>query len=161
MSTMSARVLSPAVLNELRRIRAPKGGNGRAAAIAGVRRNLFGSPGAAAKALADLELNRATDEGCRRWGFDFRAECPLAGKNRFEWKKTGPRQAILRPAIIGSTPAIITPIMPMEVELQPTQKIEEKTKPDPPKTQTRITGRNHIRDLLCNNHLCEFFIPFY
>lgn len=155
MSTMSARVLSPAVLSELRRIRAPKGANGRAADIAGVRRNLFGSPGAAAKALADLELNRATDEGCRRWGFDFRAERPLAGKNRFDWKKTDPRQTILRPAvisstpaIISSTPAIITPLVtPMEVELQPTQKIEEKTKPDPSKIQTRITGRNYLNYL--------------
>lgn len=153
--------MSPAVLSK---IRAPKGGNGRAAAIVGVRRNLFGSPGAAAKALADLELNRATDEGCLRWGFDFRTECPLAGKNRFEWKQIGPKQTILCPDVISSTPAItpavITPatVTPMEVELQPTQKIEKKTrteprtrqKPDPPMIQTRITGRNHLQYLLCN-----------
>ncbi|XP_012282538.1 cyclin-dependent kinase inhibitor 1C [Orussus abietinus] len=101
---MSARVLNPAMMTEMSR----NLGGGRAApsraALARVRRDLFGPVDhAAARACAERELRAQSLLDAEKWGFDFRLEIPK-GNSRYEWELVTARDVVPEPYALRGMP---------------------------------------------------------
>ncbi|XP_066597959.1 cyclin-dependent kinase inhibitor 1 [Prorops nasuta] len=101
---MSARVLNPAMMTEMSR----NSGSGRSApsraALARVRRDLFGPVDhAAAKALAESELRAQSVLDAEKWGFDFHLETPRPN-SRYEWEIVTTHDVIPEPYALRGMP---------------------------------------------------------
>ncbi|KAG7198346.1 hypothetical protein KM043_005739 [Ampulex compressa] len=101
---MSARVLNPVMMTEMSR----NLGGGRTvpsrAALARVRRDLFGPVDhAAARALAERELRAQSLLDAERWGFDFHLEIPKAN-SRYEWELVTSRDVVPEPYALRGMP---------------------------------------------------------
>ncbi|CAK9804743.1 hypothetical protein ANTQUA_LOCUS4218 [Anthophora quadrimaculata] len=101
---MSARVLNPMMMTEMSR----NLGGGRTvpsrAALARVRRDLFGPVDhAAARALAERELRAQSMLDAERWGFDFHLEIPRAN-SRYEWELVTPQDVVPEPYALRGMP---------------------------------------------------------
>ncbi|XP_015185335.1 PREDICTED: uncharacterized protein LOC107071126 [Polistes dominula] len=101
---MSARVLNPAMMTEMSR----NLGGGRTvpstAALARVRRDLFGPVDhAAARALAERELRAQSLLDTERWGFDFHLEMPKSN-SRYDWEIVTSKDIIPEPYALRSMP---------------------------------------------------------
>lgn len=101
---MSARVVNPFSLTEMRRLREavvvrPVAFRPDPEARARVARNLWGCASSAeSRAFASRELEVQRERASERWGFDFVREVPRAhgpGAGRYQW----------RPVKVGSVPA--------------------------------------------------------
>ncbi|KAL2738887.1 cell wall protein DAN4-like [Vespula squamosa] len=101
---MSARVLNPAMMTEMSR----NLGGGRTvpsrAALARVRRDLFGPVDhAAARALAERELRAQSLLDNERWGFDFHLEIPKSN-SRYEWEIVTANDVVPEPYALRGMP---------------------------------------------------------
>lgn len=101
---MSARVLNPAMMTEMSR----NLGGGRTvpsrAALARVRRDLFGPVDhAAARALAERELRAQSALDTERWGFDFHLEIPKSN-SRYEWELVTANDVVPEPYALRGMP---------------------------------------------------------
>ncbi|XP_035741925.1 cell wall protein DAN4-like [Vespa mandarinia] len=101
---MSARVLNPAMMTEMSR----NIGGGRTvpsrAALARVRRDLFGPVDhAAARALAERELRAQSLLDNERWGFDFHLEIPKSN-SRYEWEIVTANDVVPEPYALRGMP---------------------------------------------------------
>lgn len=93
---MSARVFNPLVMSEMRRMigRSSSDGSGTTAAVARVRRDLFGPVNHEdAQAFVDKELATIRKRDTERWGFDFCREVPV-DNSRFRWERVTPEENI-------------------------------------------------------------------
>lgn len=132
---MSARVLNPAMMTEMSR----NLGGGRTvpsrAALARVRRDLFGPVDhAAARALAERELRVQSMLDAERWGFDFHLEIPRAN-SRYEWELVTPQDVVPEPYALRGMPYLRkhapgTPRKPRDSS--PTNKSLRKDTPTTP-----------------------------
>ncbi|XP_043509803.1 cyclin-dependent kinase inhibitor 1 [Frieseomelitta varia] len=131
---MSARVLNPVMMTEMSR----NLGGGRTvpsrAALARVRRDLFGPVDhAAARALAERELRAQSVLDAERWGFDFHLEVPKTN-SRYEWEMVTPQDVVPEPYALRGMPylrkhAPSTPRKPRDSS--PTTKLLRKDPPSP------------------------------
>ncbi|XP_031834771.1 cyclin-dependent kinase inhibitor dacapo [Nomia melanderi] len=130
---MSARVLNPAMMTEMSR----NLGGGRTApsraALARVRRDLFGPVDhAAARALAERELRAQSILDAERWGFDFHLEIPRAN-SRYEWELVTPQDVVPEPYALRGMPYLRkhAPGTPRKVQdsSSPTKKFLRKETP--------------------------------
>ncbi|SPP74034.1 cyclin-dependent kinase inhibitor 1 [Drosophila guanche] len=90
---VSARVLNPVMLSEFCKMSASPSVSrnlpcGRQ--VNRIKRNLFGSPSATEastnKTPFTAELERHQELATQKWGFNFRAGCPLADNSSFTWE---------------------------------------------------------------------------
>lgn len=84
-------------------------GGGRAApsraALARVRRDLFGPVDhAAARALAERELQAQSQLDADRWGFNFQAGAPLQSSSRYEWEPLTEHDIVPEPYALRGMP---------------------------------------------------------
>ncbi|XP_076641186.1 cyclin-dependent kinase inhibitor dacapo [Halictus rubicundus] len=129
---MSARVLNPAMMTEMSR----NLGGGRTApsraALARVRRDLFGPVDhAAARALAERELRAQSMLDAERWGFDFHLEIPRAN-SRYEWELVTPQDVVPEPYALRGMPYLRkhAPGTPRKAhDSSPTVKLHRKESP--------------------------------
>lgn len=87
-------MFNPQVMSEMRRLigRSSSDGSGTAAAVARVRRDLFGPVNREdAQTFVDKELAVMHQRESERWGFDFEAEVPLEHP-RFRWERVSPQE---------------------------------------------------------------------
>ncbi|KZC04390.1 PREDICTED: cyclin-dependent kinase inhibitor 1 [Dufourea novaeangliae] len=132
---MSARVLNPVMMTEMSR----NLGGGRTApsraALARVRRDLFGPVDhAAARALAERELRAQSMLDAERWGFDFHLEIPRAN-SRYEWELVTPQDVVPEPYALRGMPYLRkhTPGTPRKSrDSSPTTKFLRKETPATP-----------------------------
>ncbi|XP_012138340.1 cyclin-dependent kinase inhibitor dacapo [Megachile rotundata] len=132
---MSARVLNPVMMTEMSR----NLGGGRTvpsrAALARVRRDLFGPVDhAAARALAERELRAQSMLDAERWGFDFHLEIPKAN-SRYEWELVTSQDVVPEPYALRGMPYLRkhAPSTPRKVrDSSPTMKILRKESPKTP-----------------------------
>ncbi|XP_076176996.1 cyclin-dependent kinase inhibitor dacapo [Ptiloglossa arizonensis] len=132
---MSARVLNPAMMTEMSR----NLGGGRTvpsrAALARVRRDLFGPVDhAAARALAERELRAQSILDAERWGFDFHLEIPRAN-SRYEWELVTPQDVVPEPYALRGMPYLRkhAPSTPRKArESSPTTRFLRKESPTTP-----------------------------
>ncbi|XP_034952591.1 uncharacterized protein dap [Chelonus insularis] len=101
---MSARVMNPAMMTESRNL----GGGGRVApsraALARVRRDLFGPVDrVAARALVERELEVQSRLDAERWGFDFHREIPKEN-SRYDWEIVAPAEVVPEPYALRGMP---------------------------------------------------------
>ncbi|XP_053999687.1 uncharacterized protein LOC128887619 [Hylaeus anthracinus] len=133
---MSARVLNPVMMTEMSR----NLGGGRTApsraALARVRRDLFGPVDhAAARALAERELRAQSILDAERWGFDFHLEIPKAN-SRYEWELVTSQDVVPEPYALRGMPylrkhAPSSPRKPRESS-SPTTRFLRKESPTTP-----------------------------
>lgn len=93
---MSARVFNPLVMSEMRRMigRSSSDGSGTTAAVARVRRDLFGPVNhEEAQAFVDKELATIRKRDTESWGFDFCRGVPMEN-SRFRWERVTPEENI-------------------------------------------------------------------
>ncbi|XP_015593370.1 uncharacterized protein LOC107266889 [Cephus cinctus] len=101
---MSARVLNPAMMTEMSR----NLGGARAvpsqAAVARIRRDLFGPVDhAAAKALAERELKAQSRLDADKWGFDFHLELPRSN-SQYTWEIVTSQDVVPEPYALRGMP---------------------------------------------------------
>lgn len=93
---MSARVFNPLVMSEMRRMlgRSSSDGSGSTAAVARVRRDLFGPINREdAESFAQKELAMLHQRETEKWGFDFEREAPASVEHpRFRWERVSPQE---------------------------------------------------------------------
>lgn len=96
MTVMSARVFNPLVMSEMRRMlgRSSSDGSGSTAAVARVRRDLFGPINREdAESFAQKELAMLHQRETEKWGFDFEREAPASVEHpRFRWERVSPQE---------------------------------------------------------------------
>ncbi|XP_034171240.1 cyclin-dependent kinase inhibitor dacapo [Osmia lignaria lignaria] len=132
---MSARVLNPVMMTEMSR----NLGGGRSvpsrAALARVRRDLFGPVDhAAARALAERELRAQSILDAERWGFDFHLEIPKAN-SRYEWELVTSKDVVPEPYALRGMPYLRkhAPSTPRKVrDSPPATKFHRKESPSTP-----------------------------
>ncbi|XP_076676154.1 cyclin-dependent kinase inhibitor dacapo [Andrena cerasifolii] len=132
---MSARVLNPVMMTEMSR----NLGGGRTvpsrAALARVRRDLFGPVDhAAARALAERELRAQSILDAERWGFDFHLEIPRAN-SRYEWELVTPQDVVPEPYALRGMPYLRkhAPGTPRKArDSSPTTRLLRKESPTTP-----------------------------
>ncbi|XP_076235939.1 cyclin-dependent kinase inhibitor dacapo [Calliopsis andreniformis] len=132
---MSARVLNPVMMTEMSR----NLGGGRTvpsrAALARVRRDLFGPVDhAAARALAERELRAQSMLDAERWGFDFHLEIPRAN-SRYEWELVTPQDVVPEPYALRGMPYLRkhAPGTPRKArDSSPTTRLLRKESPTTP-----------------------------
>lgn len=91
---MSARVFNPLVLSEMRRMIGRSNSDASPAAVASVRRDLFGPINhEEAQSFVDRELAAMRKRESDKWGFDFEKETPL-DNSRFRWERVTPEHNI-------------------------------------------------------------------
>ncbi|XP_011304310.1 cyclin-dependent kinase inhibitor 1 [Fopius arisanus] len=91
---MSARVMNPGTMSEMRNLGGGKRATPNRDALARVRRDLFGPVDhAAARALAERELKEQSVMDAKRWGFDFRLEMPT-DNSRYDWQVIEPQEGV-------------------------------------------------------------------
>ncbi|XP_046742048.1 uncharacterized protein LOC124408846 [Diprion similis] len=107
---MSARVLNPMLMTEMGRSSAGglQQGRGRVvptkAELAPVRRDLFGPiDHAAARALAERELQAQSRLDAERWGFDFQSGVPRCSA-RYAWEVVAPTEVVPEPYALRGMP---------------------------------------------------------
>ncbi|XP_051165841.1 uncharacterized protein LOC127284446 [Leptopilina boulardi] len=101
---MSARVLNPAMMTEVGRNLGGARASPSRAALARVRRDLFGPVDhAAARALAEKELRAQSILDAERWGFDFRLEIPK-DNDRYEWETISSQEVVPEPYALRGMP---------------------------------------------------------
>lgn len=101
---MSARVLNPAMMTEVGRSLGGARAAPSRAALARVRRDLFGPVDhAAARALAEKELRAQSILDAERWGFDFRLEIPK-DNDRYEWETISSQEVVPEPYALRGMP---------------------------------------------------------
>lgn len=94
LTVMSARVFNPLVMSEMRRMigRSSSDGSGTTAAVARVRRDLFGPVNREdAQSFAEKELAILHQRETEKWGFDFEGEVPVEHP-RFRWERVSPQE---------------------------------------------------------------------
>ncbi|XP_011697175.1 PREDICTED: cyclin-dependent kinase inhibitor 1C [Wasmannia auropunctata] len=110
---MSARVLNPAMMTEISRNLSSGGGGGAGggraapsrAALARVRRDLFGPVDhAAARDLAERELQAQSQLDADRWGFNFQVGAPLQSNSRYEWEPLTEHDVVPEPYALRGMP---------------------------------------------------------
>lgn len=98
LTVMSARVFNPLVMSEMRRMigRSSSDGSGTTAAVARVRRDLFGPINREdAESFAEKELAMLHQRETEKWGFDFEGETPVNVEHpRFRWERVSPQENI-------------------------------------------------------------------
>lgn len=96
LTVMSARVFNPLVMSEMRRMlgRSSSDGSGSTAAVARVRRDLFGPINREdAESFAQKELAMLHQRETEKWGFDFEREVPASVEHpRFRWERVSPQE---------------------------------------------------------------------
>ncbi|XP_015509652.1 cyclin-dependent kinase inhibitor 1 [Neodiprion pinetum] len=124
---MSARVLNPMLMTEMGRSSAGglQQGRGRVvptkAELAPIRRDLFGPiDHAAARALAERELQAQSRLDAERWGFDFQSGVPRSS-TRYTWEVIAPTEVVPEPYALRGMPylrkhAPSTPRKPAKVK---------------------------------------------
>ena len=103
---MSARVLNPVMMTEMGRNLGGARATPSRAALARVRRDLFGPVDhAAARALAEKELQAQSMLDAERWGFDFRLEMPK-DNSRYDWEVVTSQDVVPEPYALRGMPYI-------------------------------------------------------
>ncbi|KAH8336804.1 cyclin-dependent kinase inhibitor 1 [Drosophila kikkawai] len=109
---VSARVLNPVMLSEFCKMSSSPAVSrnlpcGRQ--LNRIKRDLFGSSksteGAANKTPFNAELERHQEMATQKWGFDFRAGCPLAEKSSFIWERVSFQESSFAPEMYTLTRA--------------------------------------------------------
>lgn len=99
-------MLNPAMMTEMGRNLGGARAAPSRAALARVRRDLFGPVDhAAARALAEKELRAQSLLDAERWGFDFRLEVPVSRDNaRYEWEVLSTQDVVPEPYALRGMP---------------------------------------------------------
>ncbi|XP_022229771.2 cyclin-dependent kinase inhibitor 1 [Drosophila obscura] len=109
---VSARVLNPVMLSEFCKMSASPSVSrnlpcGRQ--VNRIKRNLFGSPSTTEastnKAPFNAELERHQEMATQKWGFNFRAGCPLADSSSFTWELVSFQESSFAPNMYTLTRA--------------------------------------------------------
>ncbi|EDW89542.1 cyclin-dependent kinase inhibitor 1 [Drosophila yakuba] len=109
---VSARVLNPVMLSEFCKMSSSPAVSrnlpcGRQ--LNRIKRDLFGSSksaeGTATKTPFNAELERHQELATQKWGFDFRAGCPLAEKSHFIWERVSFQESSFAPEMYTLTRA--------------------------------------------------------
>lgn len=97
-------MLNPAMMTEVGRSLGGARAAPSRAALARVRRDLFGPVDhAAARALAEKELRAQSILDAERWGFDFRLEIPK-DNDRYEWETISSQEVVPEPYALRGMP---------------------------------------------------------
>ncbi|XP_011868199.1 PREDICTED: uncharacterized protein LOC105562183 [Vollenhovia emeryi] len=153
---MSARVLNPAMMTEIsRNLDGGGGGGGRAApsraALARVRRDLFGPVDhAAARALADRELQAQSRLDADRWGFNFKLGVPRSN-SRYEWKPLTEHDVVPEPYALRGMPYLRkhAPGTPRKLRL------DEASSSSAAATSPSATGTTSLAAALTSTRIAE------
>ncbi|KAI4495989.1 hypothetical protein M0802_008204 [Mischocyttarus mexicanus] len=142
---MSARVLNPAMMTEMSR----NLGGGRTvpstAALARVRRDLFGPVDhAAARALAERELRAQALLDTERWGFDFRLEMPKSN-SRYEWEIVTSKDIIPEPYALRSMPYLRKHSPPTPRKYEDKNVVVQTTTLLPTPPQRTLNGTTNVK----------------
>ncbi|EDV37310.1 uncharacterized protein Dana_GF13384 [Drosophila ananassae] len=110
---VSARVLNPVMLSEFCKIGTSPAVSrnlpcGRQ--INRIKRDLFGSSSSTSESSTNklpfnAELERHQEMATQKWGFDFRAGCPLAEKSPFVWERVSFQESSFAPEMYTLTRA--------------------------------------------------------
>ncbi|KAH8401597.1 hypothetical protein KR009_006743 [Drosophila setifemur] len=109
---VSARVLNPVMLSEFCKMSTSPAVSrnlpcGRQ--LSRIKRDLFGSSksaeGSTNKMPFNSELERHQERATQKWGFDFRAGCPLGEKSSFIWERVSFQESSIAPEMYTLTRA--------------------------------------------------------
>ncbi|KAH8270756.1 hypothetical protein KR018_000204 [Drosophila ironensis] len=104
---VSARVLNPVMLSKISS--SPAVGRTLPCQLNRVKRDLFGSSktseGSTNKTPFNAALERYQEMATQKWGFDFRAGCPLTETSAFSWERVSSQESTYAPEMYTLTRA--------------------------------------------------------